>query len=607
MAGSSQRAPRTGHVSDPAAVPPPADPEPRATPPRQQPSRILFELVIPNALERRAPLRRLVGDAVPVAVDLVCDGDAQIAACICYRVPGEPRWRFAPMQRATAAPRWAGSVRLQSGGRYRVSVEAWVDVFATVRERTLRTLETGGDGAAARRALHDVLRASALRAEGQDRELLESRAAALVASGADLDTVRGVCDRQLDKRMWIYGGRQDLVRAQPAFEVVVDRRRAGFAAWWIDTRADAGASASPDDAASARPASLEGHSQLGVDVVCFSSPSRLAQAPRAGAAARVERDRGLVPGVAWARQLGLEVALDFDAAPFGGTSNPHSDIAPPLWQGDRDAAWHAVYAAMQKHLVDGVRMFRLLEPEKQPLAFWRWAVERLKRTHPDAIFVAAGRPTSIQELELARAGISATWRMEPAAGREALEELLARLTQPALTRLLRPHVCVDLSDERAAASRDDAASTRAGLLLATMLAPTCLLCSTTPLAGALRDEVRALLRIRRENRCLQLADNVRRHSSSNEHIVFFSRSLPEQRNDVLVAVNTDGTRVHEGDLEVPLAELGLSAERSYEVDDLLRGGRATWHGARQRLRLDPRERAGCVWRLVRARRLGALL
>jgi len=120
------------------------------------------------------------------------------------------------------------------------------------------------------------------------------------------------------------------------------------------------------------------------------------------------------------------------------------------------------------------------------------------------------------------------------------------------------------------------------------------------------DDLRALLRIRRENRALQLGGNVRLRGCDNERILFFSRSIPERRNDVLVAVSLDLGDVQEGNLDLPLADLGLREDEPYEVDDLLDGSRATWRGSRRSIRLDPRLRPAHVLRLVRRHRLGEL-
>lgn len=572
--------------------------------------RILVEFIDPPEPERRAALRRLVGDIVPVCVDLACDGDAVLSACICYRVPGEPRWRFAPMRREPAPHRWRGVLRMQTGGRYRVSVEAWVDGFATVRQRTLRALESGRGGSAARRALRDVLLASSARAAGQDRELLESRAAALAdAAVSDADVVELVRDRALAKRMWVHGDRLDLMRAAPGFDVIVDRKRAGFAAWWIGAPPDA--EPTPTAATRHSTAGFDVLLRTGVDVLCL--PSAHLEVPGLKAArppaARLEADgdASFAQAVLQARRLGLEVALDFEVPKVAPDDEPASTTAPSLWKGDRDAAWRAALAALERRIAQGVYLFRVPDAEKQPLPFWKWLVNRVKRAHPEVVMVAAGDPTPIQEASLARAGLSTIWPPRRWCSADALQEALLLLSDAGVVRLLRPHLALDLTDSDRVARAETLAALRQRLVLATMLSPTCSFRSTTRVASELQQDLRTLLRVRRENRALQIATNVRVQRCDNPRILFVSRSVPEQRNDVFVIVNLDTKHAQEGRIEVPLQDLGLSEGQAYEIEDLLTRDRTTWHGSRRSVRLDPRVQPGHVLRLARPRRLGELM
>jgi starch synthase (maltosyl-transferring) len=52
-------------------------------------------------------------------------------------------------------------------------------------------------------------------------------------------------------------------------------------------------------------------------------------------------------------------------------------------------------------------------------------------------------------------------------------------------------------------------------------------------------------------------------------------------------------------VSVPLADLGLSEDVPFEVEDLLSGARYTWRGARNYVRLDPMDKVGHILRLVR--------
>jgi starch synthase (maltosyl-transferring) len=85
--------------------------------------------------------------------------------------------------------------------------------------------------------------------------------------------------------------------------------------------------------------------------------------------------------------------------------------------------------------------------------------------------------------------------------------------------------------------------------------------------------------------------------TESEDILAYRRSAPN--SELFVVVNLDPHRVRDTLLELPLAELGLRAEQPFEVEDLLTGARYLWRSAKNYVRLDPAERVGHLFRLVR--------
>ena len=111
-----------------------------------------------------------------------------------------------------------------------------------------------------------------------------------------------------------------------------------------------------------------------------------------------------------------------------------------------------------------------------------------------------------------------------------------------------------------------------------------------------RDIVR-LNRIRRDNRALQLADNLTFHRSENDRISVLSQDLGRCRARLTtcsMAVNLDPARAQDTMVHVPLDALRLRADTPFVVEDLLTGARYTWRGSRNYVRLDPREEPGHV-------------
>ena len=70
-------------------------------------------------------------------------------------------------------------------------------------------------------------------------------------------------------------------------------------------------------------------------------------------------------------------------------------------------------------------------------------------------------------------------------------------------------------------------------------------------------------------------------------------------NDLIVVVNLDPHHWHETMIHVPIHELGVGEDEPFLVEDLMTGQRYGWRGVRNYVRLDPDDKAGHVFRLVR--------
>ena len=82
------------------------------------------------------------------------------------------------------------------------------------------------------------------------------------------------------------------------------------------------------------------------------------------------------------------------------------------------------------------------------------------------------------------------------------------------------------------------------------------------------------------------------HPTDNDQLIAYSKQ--EGENMVLVAVNLDPRTAQSGWIDFAPGE-----GRAYEVEDLLGGGRYTWHGRRNYLNLNPQTLPAHVFRVVR--------
>jgi starch synthase (maltosyl-transferring) len=91
--------------------------------------------------------------------------------------------------------------------------------------------------------------------------------------------------------------------------------------------------------------------------------------------------------------------------------------------------------------------------------------------------------------------------------------------------------------------------------------------------------------IRRDHPALQRTDTIRFHATDNPEILAFSKA--EGDDLVLVVANLDPHHTQSGHVDLPLLELGIDDQRSYQVHDLLTDRRYLWHGNWNYVELDP--------------------
>ncbi|MBV8574117.1 MAG: hypothetical protein JOZ58_03630 [Acetobacteraceae bacterium] len=113
--------------------------------------------------------------------------------------------------------------------------------------------------------------------------------------------------------------------------------------------------------------------------------------------------------------------------------------------------------------------------------------------------------------------------------------------------------------------------------------------------GNIVPEITRLNQIRRLNPALQTHLGVKFHNAYNDAIIYYSKATPDRSNVLLIAVSLDPHNAQEADFEVPLWDWSLPDSGAVEVEDLLNGGRAVWHGKMQHIRLDPSQ-PYAIWR-----------
>ncbi|SHF62529.1 starch synthase (maltosyl-transferring) [Loktanella atrilutea] len=291
----------------------------------------------------------------------------------------------------------------------------------------------------------------------------------------------------------------------------------------------------------------------------------------------------------------------------------------PFWQAIRD-----MFLFWADH---GVLCFRVDNPHTKPFPFWEWIIAEVHAQHPGAIFLSEAftRPKVMKRL--AKVGFNQsysyyTWRNDKA----ELTEYLTELTTEECRHYMRPNFFVNTPDINPVFLQT---SGRPGFRTRAILAASLAgnwglysgfeLCEAAPLPGReeyldsekyelrhrdydapghIKDDVRLINRIRREQPAMRDFTNLKFEVAHDDRVLSYARHDAETGNFIFFHVLIDPFAPAEFTFEIPLWKFGLDDHASIEVEDLINGNRFTWHGKYQTLHLDPESRPYAIWRLI---------
>ena len=434
--------------------------------------RVAIESVAPEIDGGRFPAKRSVGEKVAVEADVFADGHDAIAAVMRYRHQSAPGWIEVPMV-PLANDRWRAEFTVTELGRYRFTLEAWIDRFATWSRQFAKRVEAGQDVAQELELGARMVAATASRAPEPDAAKLLGYATQLRRGnlgGFPTPPLRGgapyavggaaALGSELAELMERHADRSASVTYGREPEVVVEPVRARYGAWYEMFPRSAGKAAKHGTFRDVEDW-LPYISGMGFDVLYFPPIHPIGRTHRKGANNSVQAKPD-EPGSPWAigsdegghksvhpqlgtledfRRLvgvagehGLSIALDiafqcspdhpytkehpewFRHGPDGSiqyAENPpkkYEDIYPFDFECD---AWRELWTEMLSIVLfwmdQGVRIFRVDNPHTKPFPFWEWLIGEVKRDHPEVIFLAEAFTRPRIMYRLAKAGFSQSY------------------------------------------------------------------------------------------------------------------------------------------------------------------------------------------------------
>jgi starch synthase (maltosyl-transferring) len=462
--------------------------------------RVVVERVRPRVDDGRFPVKRTQGERVVVTADIFADGHDTLAAALLHRRVGGSEWSEVPME-PLGNDAWTAAFTVGEPARYEYTVEGWIDRFGTWRQELTKKVEAGQDVSSELLEVASLVLSVAERVNAEpDRKALQ-RTARVLADGerAQKERVAAALSPELVALTSRHVDRSDATRYDRVLEVIVDRERARFGAWYEmfprSAGTDPGRSATFDEAA----ALLPYVASMGFDVLYLAPIHPIGRSFRKGRNNALEATAS-DPGSPWAigseagghteveptlgtiddfdrfieavRRHQLEVALDlaYQASPDhpyvrehpewfrhrpDGTikyaENPpkkYQDIYPLNFESrEWPALWHELKRIIEFWVSHGVRIFRVDNPHTKPFSFWRWALGEIREQHPDVIFLSEAftRPKVMRHL--AKCGFSQsytyfTWRNT---GPE-ITEYFTELTQTRVREYMRANLFANTPD-----------------------------------------------------------------------------------------------------------------------------------------------------------------
>ncbi len=469
------------------------------TPTPEGAQRISITEVRPHLSRGRYAIKRVVGERLRVAADIVKEGHDKLAAVVRHRVAPAGAWQETPLTYAFNEDEWSATIPLDTVGTTEYTVVAWTDRYASWVDELERKVGAGVVVVSELLEGEALVRDAAQRASVAEAALLNNYANRLHRAEHGLEEVALAQTPELVGLMAEHAQPDDLTAYAPTLRVTVDRERARFAAWYEMFPRSQGTV--PGQATTLIEAidRLPAIRAMGFEILYIPPIHPIGVTNRKG------RNNSLIampgdPGSPWAignehgghdavnpelgtledfkafvraaRELGMEIALDFAIQcspdhPYvrehpewfrrrpDGTikyaENPpkkYEDIvAIDMWCDDYVNLWQELKRVVFHWLDCGIAGFRVDNPHTKPIAFWEWLIGEVQHHYPGTIFFAEAftRPKKLQEL--AKIGFTEsyhyfTWRNT----RSELEEYLTELTTTEQAEFVRPNFFANTPD-----------------------------------------------------------------------------------------------------------------------------------------------------------------
>lgn len=459
---------------------------------------VIIENVTPELDGGRHAVKREVGERVTVEADIFAEGHGLLAARLRFRKKGPHSWCEVAMCKGMNE-RWNASFVAAEIGRYQYTVLAYPDGFRTWLEEGRKKHQAGIALTSELLEGKELIESARQRAEEVDRILYDEflkRIDAADNQGQVLEIVGADGFLTLMDR---YADRSHVTEYTPFLEIIVDRSRARYAAWYEMFPRSQGRTKGRSGTFKDCEGRLPDIKAMGFDVIYFPPIHPIGLTNRKGPNNSLRASpedpgcpyaignqdgghKSVEPGlgtladfeafVRKCREMGMEVALDFAIQcspdhPYvvehpewflkrpDGTikyaENPpkkYEDIYPlNFYCQDREGLWNEMKNIIEFWILHGVNIFRVDNPHTKPVVFWEWLIEAIQAKHPQVIFLSEAFTHPKMMRSLAKVGFTQsytyfTWRNY----KHELVDYFTELTQGPMREYFRGNLFTNTPD-----------------------------------------------------------------------------------------------------------------------------------------------------------------
>lgn len=424
--------------------------------------RVIIEGVKPEIDGGRFPIKRVIGDTVVVEADIFADSHDAISCALRYRRENEAEWKEVPMT-PLVNDRWQAEFDVTEIGRYRYTIQAWIDRFKSWARDLRKRVDAGQDVTIDLKIGANIVKETLKEASGDDAERLQAYVGALRVGGDA--AVQQALAPELAALMARYYDRRFAHTYPQELAVVVDLYQARFGAWYEFFPRSFGPKPGQHGTFRSAAGMMKHVALMGFDILYLPPIHPIGQAHRKGKNNTTEANPddvgspwaigsaegghksihpqlGTLEDFRWfvqtAEENGLKVAIDiaFQCSPDhpyvkehpdwfrqrpDGTiqyaENPpkkYQDIYPFDFETeDWEAMWEELKSVVMFWCEQGVRFFRVDNPHTKTFRFWEWLISGVKEEYPDAVFLSEAFTRPKIMYQLAKLGFAQSYNYFP--------------------------------------------------------------------------------------------------------------------------------------------------------------------------------------------------